>query len=122
MSTRAVAERLRELRKAAGLTQRQVAEKIGVNRRTVYEWEDAQRLPYQALPLLAELYETTPRFLLYGIESEAVELAELRDEVADLRASLTAFAELTEKTLGEIRRLLLDGDAPAEPEVVRRPQ
>jgi len=40
-----VAARLRALRKHAHLTQRQLAEKIGVDTMTVYRWEAGRQLP-----------------------------------------------------------------------------
>ena len=58
---------IRELRKAAGLTQSQFAEKIGVSQATVAEWErgdyfpSAQRLPAIAAALgctLEDLFRT----------------------------------------------------------------
>ena len=38
-------DRIRELRNALGLTQAQLAEKIGVSKNTVFNWENAKRQP-----------------------------------------------------------------------------
>lgn len=52
--------RLRELRKAAGLTQTQVAEKVGVTQGTVAEWENGGCYPsVTKLPELARAFNCT---------------------------------------------------------------
>jgi transcriptional regulator with XRE-family HTH domain len=70
--------RLREARRAVGLTQQQVAERLGSSRRAVVEWEGGQRRPHVALPKLAELYGVSTSWLLEGAEPASVELRELR--------------------------------------------
>ena len=46
---------IRKLRKSAGLTQAQLAEKVGVSQATVSEWERGDYLPgAQKLPALAD--------------------------------------------------------------------
>lgn len=63
--------RLKMYRSHAGLTQEQVAEKIGVSRQAVAKWEKGESLPdiYSCIKL-AELYETTVDLLVrdYGKE------------------------------------------------------
>lgn len=78
------AARLRQARKAAGLTQQEVAERIGVTRRAVWVWENEQVMPRTALPALAALYRVSETFLLYGIEPASAELRELRQAFEDL--------------------------------------
>jgi len=123
-----VAQRLREARRASGLTQQQVADKLNVSRRAVSEWETGIRLPHVALPALAALYGTTSSFLLYGVEPASAELHALRDqvilivdEVQTLSRSvqenqdrLAALAETTAssfaETLALLERLILRAD------------
>ena len=62
-----IGKNLQELREEKGLTQEQLAEHLGVSRRTVSRWETGSNLP--DLDLLIELsdyYETDLRLLLDG--------------------------------------------------------
>lgn len=57
--------RLRELRKAAGLTQKEVAELLGCSQQTYSDYELGKReLSTAALICLAQLYQTTTMYLL----------------------------------------------------------
>jgi transcriptional regulator with XRE-family HTH domain len=112
-SVQAVARRLREARRATGLTQAEVAKRIGVNRRAVHEWEAGTWQPHRAIPDLAEVYGVSASFLLFGVEPASVELAAVRaqllivvDEVQSINArmgQLLALAEVNEAALGLIR-------------------
>ena len=121
---RAVGGRLRAARRAAGLTQDQVAEQLGVYRRAVHSWEKGESFPSQ-LPALADLYGVSPTYIVWGIEPSSVELAALRTEVAALTAGLEqlttdvrAMRGLTHATLREILSILLRlaDEAGTEPE------
>ena len=58
---------LQELRKEKGLTQEQLADKMGVDRRTVSRWETGNNLPdLDILIELSDLYEVGLRELLDG--------------------------------------------------------
>ena len=133
-----VAQRLREARRAKGLTQEQVSKTLGVSRRAVSEWETGVRLPHTSIPALAALYDVTTTFLLYGVEPASAELQAMRvyisgvrDDVQDLRAALQGLsgdvkmllvlvADLTESTtqsfasVGDLLATALD--LPAEPD------
>ena len=74
-------ERLMKLRKAAGLSQEEVAEKLELTRQTVSKWETGQSSPDldKVLPL-CELYNITPDELLHdGGSDEADELKAQKD-------------------------------------------
>ena len=112
-----IAERLRDARRAKGLTQQQVADRLEVSRRAVSEWETGIRQPHVALPALSGLYGVSTTFLLYGVEPSSVELRQLRadvverldalgDEIALNRQKIVALAEATEAVFAEQRRLL----------------
>ena len=115
-----IEQRLRDARRAAGLTQQQVADRLGVSRRAVSEWETGNRQPHVALPGLAALYGVSTTFLLYGVEPSSVELRELRadvltliekhdalsEELALTRRRLVDLAEATERVFAEQRSLL----------------
>jgi transcriptional regulator with XRE-family HTH domain len=72
-------ERLTKLRKLAGLSQEEVAEKLEVTRQTVSKWETGQSSPDldKVLPLCG-LYNVTPDELLHdgGTEGAEKEIAE----------------------------------------------
>ena len=74
-------ERLMKLRKAAGLSQEEVAEKLELTRQTVSKWETGQSSPDldKVLPL-CDLYHITPDELLHdGGSDEADELKAKKD-------------------------------------------
>lgn len=81
--------RLRTARRSAGLTQKQLAEAIGVESITVSRWERGVTSP--SLPRLrriAEMTETTVSDLVRAPDAataHAVELAALREELAETR-------------------------------------
>ena len=50
-------KKIRQLRFKAGLTQEQLAEKLGIGAQAVSKWENAAAMPdITALPLLAEIF------------------------------------------------------------------
>ncbi len=58
---------LSDLRKAKGMTQKQVAEKLGVVPKTVSKWETGHGFPdVSALSALADILGVSERTLLYG--------------------------------------------------------
>lgn len=53
-------DRLKEIRKNAGLSQEQLAEKIGVSRQAVTKWETGKGLPdIENIVIIAEIFKTT---------------------------------------------------------------
>ncbi len=70
-----LSERLKTLRKEAGLTQEQVAKKLGVSRPAYTYWEKGEKRPTpDKLSNIAQLYGVTTDYLL-GNEPEEDELA-----------------------------------------------
>lgn len=68
-------ERLTDLRKKSGMTQEQLAEKIGVTRQTVSKWELNQSTPdLNYISQMCDLFEVTSDYLIKGAEvkNEAV--------------------------------------------------
>jgi len=63
-------DRLRMLRDKSGLTQKFVAEKIGVKNNTLSSYESSKRQPdYDTLKKLADLYEVKIDYIITGNEN-----------------------------------------------------
>lgn len=64
-----IAARIQHLRKSKGISQEELADKIGVSRQAVSKWESEQSIPdVEKIILLSEYFETTTDFLLKGIQ------------------------------------------------------
>lgn len=93
--------RLRTARRSAGLTQKQLAEALGVESITVSRWERGVTTP--SLPRLrriAEITETTVSDLVRAPDAataHAVELAALREELAETRELVDRVARSLEQ-------------------------
>ena len=89
-------ERIKEQRKAHGLSQEKMAELVGVSRQAVTKWESGQSAPStENLFKLAEIFGTTVDMLLKSAEGESKALAEQiyeldKAEEAKKRAALRA--------------------------------
>ena len=69
MNTKKVGEQIAVLRKAKGITQSELGERIGVSFQAVSKWERGETLPdITVLPDLAKVLETTVDFILLGSE------------------------------------------------------
>lgn len=61
--------RIKERRRAVGLSQKQLAEHLGVSDMTVRRWETTSRKPdADLLPVLANLLKTSINYLLLGTD------------------------------------------------------
>jgi len=104
-----VAGRLRTARRSAGLTQRQLAEALGVESITVSRWERGVTTPsVSRLRGIAEITRTTMSDLVRApdaISADAAEVAALRDELAETR-------ELLDRIARAVDRLAYPGRAP----------
>lgn len=64
--------RLKEARKSAGLTQREVAAYVGVNQNTYSYWENGKtRIDSESLAKLAKLFCVTTDYLLNDVSSQS---------------------------------------------------
>ena len=77
-----VGERIKELRQKAGLTQAELAEKLGFQPQTVSNWENGTREPdISALAQLSSLFNVSLDYLLLGkVEEPAITLEDMDDE------------------------------------------
>lgn len=64
-----IADRIQRLRKAKGISQEELADRIGVSRQAVSKWESEQSTPdIEKIILLSDYFEVTTDYLLKGIE------------------------------------------------------
>ena len=64
-----IANRIQYLRKTKGMSQEELAYKIGVSRQAVSKWESEQSTPdLEKIIMMSELFEVTTDYLLKGIE------------------------------------------------------
>jgi transcriptional regulator with XRE-family HTH domain len=59
---------LRELRETKGLTQNEISKHLGIPRTTYAKWENNIRPGYETLKKLAEFFNVSVDYLLYGTE------------------------------------------------------
>lgn len=75
-----VADRIQHLRKAKGISQEELADKIGVSRQAVSKWESEQSTPdIEKIIIMSDYFEVSTDYLLKGIENEAKEGEEKPD-------------------------------------------
>lgn len=64
-----IADRIQHLRKSKGISQEELADKIGVSRQSVSKWESEQTSPdIEKIILLSDYFDVTTDYLLKGIE------------------------------------------------------
>lgn len=72
-----VAERIQALRKAKGISQEELADKLGVSRQAVSKWKSGQSSPdLEKILLLSTCFDVTTDYLLKGIEDNNSNLSE----------------------------------------------
>jgi len=69
-----IADRIQNLRKLKGISQEELADKIGVFRQAVSKWESEQSTPdIEKIILISDYFEVTTDYLLKGIEPKTEE-------------------------------------------------
>lgn len=64
-----IADQIQNLRKSRGITQEELADRIGVSRQAVSKWESGQSMPdIEKVILLSDYFKTTTDYLLKGLE------------------------------------------------------
>ena len=96
-----VGARLRVARRSAGLTQKQLADQLGVESITVSRWERGVTTPsIPRLRRIAELTQTSVSDLVRAPDAptaHGAELAALREELAETRALVDRIASALER-------------------------
>ena len=93
MDIQAVGRQISDLRRAKGLTQAELGERLGVTYQAVSKWERAETLPDTAiLPELAEVLETTVDNLLRGGQRTVAYTKKLT--VEDLKRSIRCLDDM----------------------------
>lgn len=77
-----IADRIQILRKSRGISQEELADKMGVSRQAVSKWESEQSSPdIDKIVPLSEYFDVTTDYLLKGIEP----LADVPEKKKDAR-------------------------------------
>ena len=64
-----IADRIQSLRKAKGMSQEELADRVGVSRQAVSKWESEQATPdLDKVVIMSDIFEVTTDYLLKGIE------------------------------------------------------
>ena len=100
-----IADRIQQLRKTKGISQEELADKIGVSRQSVSKWESEQTTPdIEKIILMSDYFEVSTDYLLKGIEIVTDETGE-RKEKPD--ASVFAIAGTAFNFIGLISSIIL---------------
>jgi DNA-binding XRE family transcriptional regulator len=83
--------RIRQARKEVGLTQVQLAQKVGVSQRAAQAWETGEVIPYRWTKQIGKAVKRDPEWILHGEEAdEDVRLERLETKVDELTRLLRA--------------------------------
>ncbi|MEL7609949.1 MAG: helix-turn-helix transcriptional regulator [Bacillota bacterium] len=64
-----IADRIQNLRKTKGISQEELADKVGVSRQAVSKWESEQSFPdLEKIIMMSEYFNVTTDYILRGIE------------------------------------------------------
>lgn len=95
MNIRNVGEQITLLRKAKGLTQSELGERVGVSFQAVSKWERGETLPDVAvLPDLAKVLETSIDYILLGGEKQTLYKGKIN--VSDIKKGLDCLKKMGE--------------------------
>ncbi|MBS6474399.1 MAG: helix-turn-helix transcriptional regulator [Clostridiales bacterium] len=100
-----IADRIQQLRKTKGVSQEELADKIGVSRQAVSKWESEQSLPdLERIVLMSDYFEVTTDYLLKGIDMISEESVSAKEKP---NASVFAIAATAFTLLGVIISALI---------------
>ena len=106
-------ENLRNLRMAAGLTQEQAAEQLGITRQGLSSYETGRTMPdVEMLKRLAELYHTDLETLIYGQDRNAKSYRTIKRVSIALYVTLAVLTLLSSAALWVSNRFFPMADGP----------
>lgn len=68
-----IGKRIKEARQRVGLTQAEVARRMGISRTSASIWESGGSVSQENIPRLAKVLKVTPEWLHYGVQRDAVD-------------------------------------------------
>lgn len=77
-----IAQRIKQARLQAGLTQAELARRMGISRTSASIWESGGNVSQENLPRLAKVLKVTPEWLHYGVQRDEVDHGVLRQCIA----------------------------------------
>lgn len=113
-----IGARIQEARKVAGLTQEQLADLLGLSKRSLQDYESGTTIPFKHLFAIGKVTQRPPDWFLHGDEDRPGEdREELMQDLRDVADRLTAAAGGLEATLRGLEGALRDiapprGDPP----------
>ena len=108
MEAKTIGKFITALRKANGMTQKDLAEKLNVSDKTISRWERDEGAPdLSMIPILAEIFDVTCDELLRGERKSPVEREAAKEAAAEAEAfTATSKEELSAKSEKQLKRLL----------------
>jgi transcriptional regulator with XRE-family HTH domain len=86
-----IADRIQHLRKTRGISQEELADKVGVSRQAVSKWESEQSIPdLDKVIIMSDFFEVTTDYILKGIEAKT----QVQEKTGDARIFLSAATAL----------------------------
>ncbi|MBO5178453.1 MAG: helix-turn-helix domain-containing protein [Lachnospiraceae bacterium] len=112
MEAKTIGKFITALRKANGMTQKDLAEKLNVSDKTISRWERDEGAPdLSMIPVIAEIFDVTCDELLRGERKSPAEREAARETTAEPQDSVEAFTtspreEFSAKSEKQLKRLL----------------
>ncbi len=104
MNMKKIGSFLKELRKEKGLTQEQLAEKLGVAGRTISRWETASNMPDLSILIqLAEFYDVEISEILDGERKDK----DMDKELKETLTKMADYSEIKKKKFADVCNLVL---------------
>lgn len=92
-----MADRIQALRKAKGISQEELADKLGISRQAVSKWESEQSIPeLDKIIAISELFGVTTDYILKGIEP----IADKEEKSSDLTGKILYIASVAFVAIG----------------------
>lgn len=87
-----IADRIQYLRKTKGISQEELADKIGVSRQAVSKWESEQSMPdIDKVIIMSDYFGVTTDYIIKGIETKGQDKENKRDDTGIFSVTATAF-------------------------------